>query len=139
MLFAAMASGSPHTAAHSIVGKTKQPDVNQNQFSWGTYTGGRRGKTYRARSSEKKIQLGQWYHFRFEWRIAPGTNRGFCQVWMSDQRKGDQLTAEDMWCNYHGPIGYAAAAGNPTGTAIPSANKKGFIRIHTSPPMPFTR
>ncbi len=108
--------------------KQGTPDVIRTSFSWGTYTGGRRGETYGARSSEKKIQLGQWYHFRFEWRIAPGTDRSYCLVWMSDQREGDQLTAEDMWCNYRGPIGYVAPEGKPNWTGHPLREQQGLYQ-----------
>ena len=109
-------------------------DVITASFSWGTYKGGKSAKTSGARSSEKKIQLGQWYHFRFEWRIAPGTDRSYGKVWMSDQRKGDQLTAEDMWCNYHGPIGYATPEGKPSWEGHPIREQEGLYQnSHLAP------
>ena len=109
-------------------------DVISTGFGWGTYKGGKSGKTYGTRSSEKQIQLGQWYHFRFEWRIAPGTDRSYCKVWMSAQRKGDQLTAEDMWCNYHGPIGYVALDGKPSWDGHPIREQEGLYQnSHLAP------
>jgi hypothetical protein len=108
--------------------KTGTRDVLLAGFSWGSYNGDKSGKISEAQSSEKKIQLGQWYHFRFEWRIAPGTDRSFCKVWMSDQRKGDELTAADLWCNYHGPIGYVNAEGNPVWISHPIREQQGLYQ-----------
>ena len=106
-------------------------DVISTIFRWGTDKG---GKTYEARSSERKIQLGQWYHFRYEWRIAPGTDRSYSRVWMSDQRKGDQLTAEDLWCNYRGPIGYVNPDGKPSWAGHPIREQQGLYQnSHLAP------
>ena len=50
------------------------------------------------------------------------------------QRKGDQLTAEDMWCNYHGPIGYAALDGKPSWDGHPIREQEGLYQnSHLAP------
>ncbi len=120
--------GVPIPPPMSLGVKQGTRDVISAGFSWGIYKGGKSGKTFGARSSEKKIQLGQWYHFRFEWRIAPGTDRSYCKVWMSDQRNGDQLTAEDLWCNYRGPIGYVNPDGKPSWDSHPIREQQGLYQ-----------
>ena len=117
--------GVPISPPMALSLKQGTRDIISTRFCWGTYEG---GEIFRARSSEKKIQLGKWYHFRFEWRIAPGTDRSFCKVWMSDLRKGDQLTAEDMWCNYHGPIGYTTPEGKPNWNSHPLREQQGLYQ-----------
>ncbi len=126
--------GVPIPPPMSLRVKAGTRDVISAGFSWGVYNGGKSGKTSGAQSSEKKIQLGQWYHFRFEWRIAPGTDRSFCKVWMSDQRNGDQLTAADLWCNYHGSIGYVTPEGKPNWNSHPLREQAGLYQnSHLAP------
>ncbi|MEX1048097.1 MAG: hypothetical protein WED15_01120 [Akkermansiaceae bacterium] len=54
----------------------------------------------------KPLELGKWYHFRFRWHVAPGTDKSRLKVWVSDERWGDDLRESDVLFDYHGPIGY---------------------------------
>jgi len=68
--------------------------------------GDRKGAESRRFRGRKALELGKWYHFRYQWRIAPGSDHGRLKVWFSDERWGDDLEETDVLFDYHGPIGY---------------------------------
>lgn len=96
---------SPESPPMALDLKVGTNNVIYTNFLSGTYKTGPDNKSYR--STEKTLQLGKWYHFRYEWRIDPGTDNSFCKIWMSDTRMGNQMTDADIWCDYKGRIGYS--------------------------------
>jgi hypothetical protein len=68
--------------------------------------GDRKGAESRRSRGRKTLKPGKWYHFRYQWHIAPGSDNGRLKVWLSDERWGDSLRDTDVLFDYHGPIGY---------------------------------
>ncbi|MEM7698551.1 MAG: hypothetical protein AAF236_09130 [Verrucomicrobiota bacterium] len=68
--------------------------------------GDHKGSSSLRLRGRKTLRLGHWYHFRYKWRIAPGTDDSHLTVWFSDKRWGDELQASDLLFDYRGPIGY---------------------------------
>lgn len=94
---------SPESPPISLNIKRGTNNILVTEFHYGT----RRGDKIRtAESSEKTVELGTWYHFRYEWRIEPGTDNSYCKIWMSDKRMSDKFIDADLWCDYKGQIGY---------------------------------
>jgi hypothetical protein len=95
---------SPESPPMALELKKGTNNVVTTNFLSGTYKAGSGNKSYRT--SEKTLQLGRWYHFRYEWRIDPGTDNSYCKIWVSDSRKGAQMNDSDIWCDYKGRIGF---------------------------------
>lgn len=94
---------SPESPPISLNIKKGTNNVLFTNFLYGI----RRGSKIKfVQSSEKTVQLGKWYHFRYEWHVEPGTDKSYCKIWMSDEHKGDELNNKDLWYSYVGPIGY---------------------------------
>jgi hypothetical protein len=68
--------------------------------------GDRKGAESQKFRGRNTLKPGKWYHFRYQWHIAPGSDNGRLKVWLSDQRWGDNLRETDVLFDYHGPIGY---------------------------------
>lgn len=94
---------SPESPPMGLCVKNGSNNILITEFHYGTR---KKGIIRSFNSTEKTVQLGKWYHFRYEWHIDPGTDNSYCKIWMSDKRMGDELTDEDIWCDYKGQIGY---------------------------------
>lgn len=94
---------SPESPPMTLLLKPGTNNVIYTEFLYGTRRG---GMIRRSKTSEKIIQLGKWYYFRYEWRIDPGTNNSYCKIWMSENKIDKNIDNKDLWCDYEGQIGY---------------------------------
>lgn len=94
---------SPESPPMTLLLKPGTNNVIYTEFLYGTRRG---GMIRRSKTSEKIIQLGKWYYFRYEWRIDPGTNNSYCKIWMSENKIDKNIDSKDLWCDYEGQIGY---------------------------------
>lgn len=94
---------SPESPPMALLLKPGTNNIIYTEFLYGTRRGGiiRKYKT-----TEKVIQLGKWYYFRYEWRIDPGTNNSYCKIWMSENKIDENPDQKDLWYDYEGQIGY---------------------------------
>lgn len=94
---------SPESPPMTLLLKPGTNNVIYTEFLYGTCRG---GIVRKSKTSEKIIQLGKWYHFRYEWRIDPGTDNSYCKIWMSENKINSNPDNKDLWCDYKGQIGY---------------------------------
>jgi hypothetical protein len=110
---------SPESPPMALNLKEGSNNVIVTEFQYGTH---KHGKIKRFTSTEKVLIPDKWYHFRYEWRIVPGSINSYCKVWVSENKLSKIPDPSELWCNYLGQIGYTLE-GKPESEMEPLSQK----------------